>query len=161
MRVESYILQVIAFFQKRMHINLPHSPLSTLHSQLALTLTLMLISSTTTSMVRDNANALYEEYKSAAKYHDESEKKYLLLLENLEKYPKEEYLLLQKQLLRKEIEQNRLLMLQARSEFEKALQNWDLSVQKLETGIPLDSIDLRQIFGLPSPKDTVLIYDEP
>ncbi|MCL2283852.1 MAG: hypothetical protein FWC26_11110 [Fibromonadales bacterium] len=112
-------------------------------------------------MVRDNANALYEEYKSAAKYHDESEKKYLLLLENLEKYPKEEYLLLQKQLLRKEIEQNRLLMLQARSEFEKALQNWDLSVQKLETGIPLDSIDLRQIFGLPSPKDTVLIYDEP
>jgi len=103
-------------------------------------------------MVRDNANTLYEEYKSSAKYHDESEKNYLILLENLEKYPKDPYLLMRKQILRKEIEQNRLLMLQARTEFEKALQEWDSVVQKMETGLPQDSIDIRQIFGLPPPK---------
>ncbi len=120
---------------------------------------LFLASCTTTSMVRENAYARYEEYKSAAKYHTDSEKDYLILLENLEKYPKEPYLLTRKQILRREIEQNRLLMLQARSEFEKALQEWDLTVQKMETGLPRDSIDLRQIFGLPSPKDTVLIYE--
>jgi len=120
---------------------------------------LFLVSCATTSMVRENANARYEEYKSAAKYHADSEKDYLVLLENLERYPKEPYLLMRKQILRREIEQNRLLMLQARSEFEKALQEWDLAVQKMETGLPRDSIDLRQIFGLPSPKDTVLIYD--
>jgi len=103
-------------------------------------------------MVRENTNARYEEYKSAVKYHDEAEKNYLTLLANLERYPKDEFLLIRKQLLRKEIEQNRVLMLQARSEFEKALQEWDTEVQKMETGLPRDSVDLRQIFGLPAPK---------
>jgi hypothetical protein len=110
------------------------------------------ISCTTTSILRNNTNTLYEEYKSAAKYHDESEQDYLILLENLEKYPKEKHLLMRKQILRKEIEQNRLLMLQARSEFEKALQEWDVAVEKMETGLVRDSIDLRQMFGFPAPK---------
>ncbi|MCL2259773.1 MAG: hypothetical protein FWC15_00290 [Fibromonadales bacterium] len=123
---------------------------------LILLIGVLTFSCTTTSMLRDNANTLYEEYKSSVKYHDESERNYLILLENLERYPKDPYLLTRKQILRKEIEQNRLLMLQARSEFEKALLEWDLAVQKMETGLPQDSIDIRQIFGLPSPKDTML-----
>jgi hypothetical protein len=106
-------------------------------------------------MQRDNVNARYDEYKSAAKYHAEAEENYIILLENLEKYPKDSHLLMRKQIIRKEIEQNRVLMLQARSEFEKALQEWDEKVQKMETGLPRDSLDLRQIFGLPTPKDTL------
>ena len=119
---------------------------------LILLIGVLTFSCTTTSMVRDNANTLYEEYKSAAKYHDEAERDYLILLENLERYPKDPFLLARKQILRKEIEQNRLLMLQARGEFEKALQEWDSVVQKMETGLPQDSVDIRQIFGLPPPK---------
>jgi hypothetical protein len=120
-----------------------------------------IISCTTTSILRNNTNTLYEEYKSAAKCHDESEQDYIILLENLERYPKEKELLMRKQILRKEIEQNRLLMLQARSEFEKALQEWDVAVQKMETGLVRDSIDLRQIFGMPAPKgvDTLQVYE--
>ncbi len=164
MRVESYILQIIAFLlsskrlnYSRLQIILHNSQFSILNSQLALIFAfLTLVSCTTTSMLRDNANTLYEEYKSAAEYHAESEKDYLILLENLEKYPKDKFLLTRKQILRKEIEQNRVLMLQARLEFEKALQEWDTAVQKMETGLPRDSIDIRQIFGLPPPKDTIL-----
>lgn len=117
------------------------------------------ISCAPTSMKQENTHARYEEYKSAAKYHAEAEEKYIYLLENLEKYPKDKFLLTRKQILRKEIEQNAVLMLQARSEFEKALQEWDVAVQKMETGLPRDSLDLRQIFGLPTPKNDTLIYN--
>ncbi|MDR2593870.1 MAG: hypothetical protein LBC87_03785 [Fibromonadaceae bacterium] len=118
------------------------------------------ISCNSHSILRDNTNDRYEEYKSAYKHYSDSEIDYIILLENLEKYPKDEYLLVRKQILRKEIEQNRLLMLQTRVEFEKALQEWDFEVQKRETGVPTDSIDIRQIFGLPTPKDTSLRYRE-
>ncbi|MCL1956988.1 MAG: hypothetical protein FWF63_06665 [Fibromonadales bacterium] len=114
---------------------------------------ILVISCNSTSILRENANDRYEEYKSAYKHYSESETNYIILLENLERYPKDEYLLMRKQILRKEIEQNRLLMLQTRVEFEKALQEWDFEVQKRETGIPTDSIDIRQIFGLPPPKE--------
>jgi len=113
----------------------------------------LIISCHSSSILRDNTNDRYEEYKDAYKHYAESENDYIILLENLEKYPKDEHLLMRKQILRKEIEQNRLLMLQSRVEFEKALQEWDFEVQKRETGIPTDSIDIRQIFGLPPPKD--------
>jgi len=108
-----------------------------------------------TSPQGENTKARYEEYKSAAEYYNEAEADYIILLENLEKYPKEAYLLTRKQILRKEMEQNRVLMLQARLEFEKALREWDLKVQKMETGLPTDSLDLRQIFGLPPPNDSL------
>jgi hypothetical protein len=121
---------------------------------------ILLVSCNSTSILRENANDRYEEYKSAYKHYSESETDYIILLANLERHPKEEYLLMRKQILRKEIEQNRLLMLQARVEFEKALQEWDFEVQKRETGLPNDSIDIRQIFGLPTPKDTSLRYRE-
>jgi type IV secretory pathway VirB9-like protein len=111
-------------------------------------------------MQRENTNARYEEYKNAVEHYDEAEKNYIVLLENLERYPKDEYLLMRKKIMRKDIEQNRLLMLQARTEFEKALQEWDKQVQKMETGLPSDSLDLRQIFGLPTPKDTLLRYSD-
>ena len=106
-----------------------------------------------TSTQQENAKTLYEEYKSAFKYYAEVEEDYIVLLSNLERYPKDEYLLIRKQILRKEIEQNRMLMLQARNEFEKALKDWDIFVQKMENGLPNDTIDLRQIFGLPTPKN--------
>ena len=157
MRIEN-ISKLGLLIKKLCFLRINNSQFSILNFQLALILALT--SCTTTSMVRENANARYEEYKSAAKYHDEAEKNYLILLENLERFPKDQHLLTRKQILRKEIEQNRLLMLQARSEFEKALQEWDLTVQKMETGLPRDSIDLRQIFGLPSPKDTMLRHYE-
>jgi len=115
----------------------------------------LIMSCHSSSILRDNTKDRYEEYKDAYKHYTESETDYIILLENLEKYPKDEYLLMRKQILRKEIEQNRLLMLQSRVEFEKALQEWDFEVQKRETGIPTDSIDIRQIFGLPPPKDVV------
>jgi len=121
---------------------------------------ILVISCNSHSILRDNANDRYEEYKSAYRHYTDSETDYIILLENLEKYPKDEYLLVRKQILRKEIEQNRLLMLQTRVEFEKALQEWDFEVQKRETGVPTDSIDIRQIFGLPTPKDTSLRYRE-
>ncbi len=121
---------------------------------------ILTISCNSHSILRDNTNDRYEEYKSAFKHYTDSEVDYIILLENLERYPKDEYLLMRKQILRKEIEQNRLLMLQTRVEFEKALQEWDFDVQKRETGIPTDSIDIRQIFGLPTPKDTTLHYRE-
>lgn len=110
-------------------------------------------------MLQENANARYEEYKSAVKEHSKSEEDYIILLENLEKYPKDEYLLMRKKILRKEIEQNRLLMLQSRVEFEKTLQTWDSTVQRMETALPKDSLDLKQIFGLPTPKDDSLMYN--
>ncbi|MDR3001222.1 MAG: hypothetical protein LBU89_08160 [Fibromonadaceae bacterium] len=119
---------------------------------LVLVAALLLTSCAPKSMYQENAKARYEEYKSSVKYHAETEEKYIILLENLERLPKEQELLIRKQILRKEIEQNRLLMLQARSEFEKALLEWDLAVQKMETGLPRDSMDLRQIFGLPRPR---------
>lgn len=121
---------------------------------------ILTISCNSSSMLRENTNDRYEEYKAAFKHYSDSESDYIILLENLERYPKDEYLLMRKQILRKEIEQNRLLMLQTRVEFEKALQEWDFEVQKRETGIPTDSIDIRQIFGLPTPKDTSLRYRE-
>jgi hypothetical protein len=121
---------------------------------------ILVISCNSPSILRENANDRYEEYKSAYKHYSDSETDYIILLSNLERYPKDEYLLMRKQLLRKEIEQNRLLMLQTRVEFEKALQEWDFEVQKRETGVPTDSIDIRQIFGLPTPKDTSLRYRE-
>ncbi|MCL1957901.1 MAG: hypothetical protein FWF63_11305 [Fibromonadales bacterium] len=121
---------------------------------------ILAISCNSHSILRDNANDRYEEYKTAFKHYADSEIDYIVLLENLERYPKDEYLLMRKQILRKEIEQNRLLMLQTRVEFEKALQEWDFEVQKRETGVPTDSIDIRQIFGLPTPKDTSLRYTE-
>jgi len=121
---------------------------------------ILTISCNSHSILRENANDRYEECKSAYKHYADSEIDYIILLENLEKYPKDEYLLMRKQILRKEIEQNRLLMLQTRVEFEKALQEWDFEVQKRETGVPTDSIDIRQIFGLPTPKDTSLHYRE-
>jgi len=125
---------------------------------LAATLFQVIICCSATSPQGENTRARYEEYKSAMKYYDETEADYIILLENLEKYPKEAYLLTRKQILRKEIEQNRVLMLQARLEFEKALQAWDLKVQKMETGLP-DSLDLRQIFGLPPPNDSLKYND--
>jgi uncharacterized protein with gpF-like domain len=125
---------------------------------LAVTL-LQVFSCTAASPQRENTKARYEEYKSAVKYYDETEADYIILLENLEKYPKETHLLTRKQILRKEMEQNRVLMLQARLEFEKALQEWDKQVQKMETGLPSDSLDLRQIFGLPSPNDSLRYND--
>jgi Na+-transporting methylmalonyl-CoA/oxaloacetate decarboxylase gamma subunit len=111
------------------------------------------------SMHQENARTLYSEYKSAFKYYSEAENDYVILLSNLEKYPKDEYLLIRKQILRKEIEQNRMLMLQARGEFEKALRDWDIAVQKMETPLPSDTMDLRQIFGFPTPKDTLPFND--
>jgi len=116
---------------------------------------LLLMSCAAKSMQRENVHSRYEEYKSAAKYYAESEENYIILLENLERYPKDTWLLTRKQILRKEIEQNRVLMLQARTEFENALLEWDKTVQKMETGLPNDSLDLRQIFGLPTPKETL------
>ena len=121
---------------------------------------ILTISCNSSSILRDNANDRYQEYKTAYKHYSDSETDYIILLANLERYPKDEYLLMRKQILRKEIEQNRLLMLQTRVEFEKALQEWDFDVQKRETGVPNDSIDIRQIFGLPTPKDTSLRYRE-
>jgi len=120
----------------------------------AATLFLAIVCCSATSPQGENTKARYAEYKSAMKYYDESEADYIILLENLERYPKEAYLLTRKQILRKEIEQNRVLMLQARLEFEKALQEWDSKVQKMETGL-LDSLDFRQIFGLPAPSDSL------
>jgi len=114
---------------------------------------ILTISCHSSSILRDNTNDRYAEYIDAFKHYTESENDYIILLENLEKYPKDEYLLMRKQILRKEIEQNRLLMLQSRVEFEKALKEWDFEVQKRETGLPNDSVDIRQIFGLPPPKD--------
>jgi len=114
---------------------------------------ILTISCHSTSILKENTNDRYEEYKDAFKHYADSENDYIILLANLEKYPKDEYLLMRKQILRKEIEQNRLLMLQTRVEFEKALQEWDFEVQKRETGLPNDSIDIRQIFGLPPPKE--------
>ncbi|GHV16255.1 hypothetical protein AGMMS49938_16080 [Fibrobacterales bacterium] len=113
---------------------------------------MLIFSCAATSAKQENALTLYEEYKSASQYFAESESNYLTLLSNLERYPKDEYLLIQKQLLRKEVEQNRVLMLQARSEYEAAVQDWDIAIQKMETGLPPDSIDIRQIFGLPRPE---------
>jgi hypothetical protein len=113
----------------------------------------ILISCAKTSMQQENAKTLYEEYKSAYQYYSESEENYIILLSNLEKYPKDEFLLMRKQILRKDIEQNRTLMLQARSEFEKSLREWDIAVQKMESPLPNDTIDLRQIFGFPTPKE--------
>jgi len=110
---------------------------------------LFLVSCATTSMHQENAKTLYEEYKSSFKYYTEAEDDYIVLLSNLEKYPKDQYLLIRKQLMRKDIEQNRMLMIQARTEFEKALREWDMEVLKMETAPPNDSIDIRQIFGLP------------
>jgi len=121
---------------------------------------IFIISCASASMLKENTQDRYEEYKSAYNHYSESENNYIILLSNLERYPKDEYLLMRKQILRKEIEQNRLLMLQTRVEFEKALLEWDNKVQKMETGIPNDSIDIRQIFGLPTPKDTTLHYNE-
>jgi len=113
----------------------------------------------TTSIHQENTKTLYEEYKSAFKAYSDAEDAYIILLSNLEKLPKDEYLLIRKQILRKEIEQNRMLMLQARGEFEKAFRDWDIAVQKMETPLPSDTMDLRQIFGLPTPKDTLPYND--
>ena len=121
---------------------------------------ILTISCNSPSILKENTNDRYEEYKAAYKHYADSEIDYIILLSNLERYPKDEDLLMRKQILRKEIEQNRLLMLQTRVEFEKALQEWDYEVQKRETGVPTDSIDIRQIFGLPTPKDTSLRYRE-
>jgi hypothetical protein len=122
-------------------------------SQLAIVFALLITSCAKTSMQQDNTKTLYEEYKSAYQYYAETEENYIILLSNLERHPKDEYLLMRKQILRKDIEQNRTLMLQARNEFEKSLREWDIAVQKMENPLPSDSIDLRQIFGFPTPKE--------
>ena len=122
-------------------------------------LSTLIVSCGSTSIKRDNANDRFDAYKDSQKIYAESEEEYLILLENLERYPKEEELLTRKKILRQEIEQNRIFMLQSRVEFEEALEEWDLAVQKMETGIPTDSLDLRQIFGLPTPSDSILKYN--
>ena len=122
-------------------------------------LSTLIVSCGSTSIKRNNANDRFEAYKNSQEIYAESEEEYLILLENLERYPKEEELLTRKKILRQEIEQNRIFMLQSRVEFEEALEEWDLAVQKMETGIPTDSLDLRQIFGLPTPSDSILKYN--
>ncbi len=101
-----------------------------------------LMSCTAPSMQQVDARDREVEYRSAYEQYTEVEKEYLTLLMNLEIYPADDYLLMQKQLKRKEMEQLRTLMLQARVEFDSALLQWDDYVRGLRS-LPRDTAALR------------------
>jgi hypothetical protein len=92
-----------------------------------------LMSCAATSVEEANARTAQGFYEGAFKDYTDSEEEYLILLTNLERYPKEEYLLQKKNILRKEIEHKREVMLQSRADFDAAVQAWDKYTVELQT----------------------------
>jgi hypothetical protein len=99
----------------------------------------VLLGCAATSVEETNARDCQAIFEAAYKDYAASEEDYLILLSNLERYPKEEYLLQQKRLLRQEIEHKREVMLQSRSEFDAAVQAWDKYTVELQTK-PVDTL---------------------
>lgn len=73
------------------------------------------------------------EYQAAFAEFSSVEKDYLTLLFNLETHPQDPYLLEQKQILRKELEHLRTVMMQSRAEFDDAVVKWEEYVRGLRS----------------------------
>jgi len=73
------------------------------------------------------------EYERAYADFRTAEKEYLNLLFNLETHPEDAYLLEQRQIKRKEVEQMRNLMMQSRSEFDDAVIKWEDYLRELRS----------------------------
>lgn len=71
----------------------------------------------------------YVVFLEAYKAYAEAEERYMNVLFNLERMPEEEDLWIMKRSLIAELEQLRTLMLQARSEFDEAVKDWDAHLQ--------------------------------
>ena len=72
----------------------------------------------------------YYVYTETYKAYADAEKRYMNILFNLERMPTEEELWIMKRDLIGELEQLRALMLQARGDFDSAVQAWDKSLQE-------------------------------
>ncbi len=71
-------------------------------------------------------------YREAYSAYIKAENRYLNLLFNLERMPEEEELWIMKRDQMKELEQLRALMLQARSELDESLQDWERYLSELQ-----------------------------
>jgi hypothetical protein len=100
---------------------------------------LLLASCAAGSIQQADARDRQAVFEAAWNDYAESEEAYLTLLANLERYPKEEYLLDQKKILRKELELKRSVMLQSRAEFDDAVRLWDTYTVELKDKPP-DSV---------------------
>jgi len=68
------------------------------------------------------------DYQRALREYHRAEEEYLNLLFNLERLPQDPFLLEQKKIQMKELEQLRALLLQSRSELDMAVQQWELEL---------------------------------
>lgn len=71
-------------------------------------------------------------YREAYSAYIKAEERYLNLLFNIERMPEEEELWIMKRDQMKELEQLRSLMLQARSELDESLQDWERYLSELQ-----------------------------
>ena len=85
--------------------------------------------STYNNMVVDDRLSVYYDN---LKLFEKKEKEYLNTLYNLERYPDEKYLLEQKGIQSKNVDMQRQLVIQARTELDKAISDWEhnLTVNK-------------------------------
>lgn len=91
------------------------------------------LSSCTVSYHQAMAEDRREVYLDAMREHSRLEKKYLELLANLERMPKEPWLLEQKKIQMKELNHAMEVLLQSRQEFTTSLQDWENHLQYLRS----------------------------
>lgn len=90
-----------------------------------LLLVLSSCSSSYNNMVVDDRVKVYNKNLKDFK---KKEKGYLTTLFNLERYPDEKYLIKQKKILRQELDMQRQMVIQSRTELDKAISDWEHSL---------------------------------
>lgn len=84
-----------------------------------------------------------QTYQNASREYHRAEEEYINLLFNLERLPKDPYLLEQKKIQMKELEHLRALLLQSRSELDVSVQQWESELirQRITNGQPTPQVD--------------------
>jgi hypothetical protein len=75
------------------------------------------------------------DYETASTNYHVIEKDYVNTLYNLDRYPDDEYLLEKKKFLRKQLEDQRRVLIQSRDELDKALKDWEEQIANNRDGV--------------------------
>jgi hypothetical protein len=93
----------------------------------------MMLSSCTASYNNMVVEDRVKNYDGHLDYFRELEHEYLTLLANLERYPKDQFLLGKKAQLIKELDQQRLVLSQSRVELDQAIRDWEVNIMQERT----------------------------
>ena len=92
------------------------------------------------TMVDDRHMIYTEMYKETYKAYKEAEERYLNLLFNIERMPEEEELWMMKREQMQELLQLRELMLSARADLDKAMQEWETHLTEVQGEVKKNKI---------------------